>query len=394
MICTSPTPSANFITGVLPVDRGDMREKLLPDGRKQYIYDYRGPNGPNHVKGILNNPNPTIAEITRFKTALIEKAENRSLKSQGTRFEDAVDITVKKNKGAGMIWVYNRIKRDLAGPMDLSFIGRYDLYIETLEEEEKSDNTISNHKSAIQTTLNTAFKKRMINDIPVRDFGIKRRFRDRVLDKLERQNLENTMLTQKHFLYWSVRLAEVRPIRSRSDLWHLTRDNLKLVGDGAPYIHFTAKKTDNRERVLKPKVPLIEHPEILEYLKNGIPDDCPLLFPRILGWVDSVSDFESMRNSRWEPMGDPGYHFRALLEDANISDFHFHDFKRMATTYMIDDEGYSADDLLALEFYSTRAMIDKCYKKRDAMKVLRRHNSSISVGPNVVPEVKNVVNFQ
>jgi integrase len=354
-----------------PTEPRGIQAILLSDGRTRLKHCYRGPNGPSNVK-VTIPAGLTIAERVRAEAALIVKAESRSLKSQCAKFEDAVDAALLENHGAGMPWVYDRVRRELAGPMDRTFQQRFNRYIDRLRDEGKSENTIANHKAVVQRVLNTAWKRHDIETIPVRDFGIRHSFRDRVLSPAERQRLEEVMLKCQSYLYWSIRLAEVRPIRSRSDLWNLTKENLILVGDGAPYIHFTAKKTANRERVLKPWVPLKEHPEIVEYLMHGIPDDCPLLFPHLEGEIASVYDFEGMKKCKWSPMGDPNHYFRSLLENAKICDFHFHDFKRMATTYMIDDEGYSADEILALEFYATRAMIDKCYKKRDAMRVLKR----------------------
>lgn len=355
-----------------------MQEITKPDGSKQLVYSYRIGKESHKVKTTLPN-NISIADKIKAKAALVEKAEKRSLKSQVALFEDACDIVTGLNNGAGMKWVYDRVKKDLSGPMDMSFVPRYNQYVDMLHEEEKSQNTISNHKSVIQRVLNVAWKRRMIDDIPVRDFGIKREFRDRVLSKGERQKLENVMLQQKHFLYWSIRMSECRPIRSHSDLWQLKTTDLVLFGEGAPYLSFKANKTG-----LPTICPLSDMPEMLEYLTHGIPDGCPWLFPRLEGTIDSVYDFEGMRKCQWSSMGDPRWFFDQLKTDAEITDFHYHDFKRIATTFMLDN-GYTAEDLLDLRFYATREMIDRCYKKRDAMSVLRR----ISVVPEVVSEEQN-----
>jgi integrase len=266
--------------------------------------------------------------------------------------------------------------------MDISFVQRYNHYLDDLQNEGKSVNTISNHKSVIQRILNSAWKRRMIDDIPIRDFGIKREFRDRVLSVFERQRLENVMEWWVSHLYWSIRLAERRPIRGLSDIWNLTKENLVLFGEGAPYISFRAKKTG-----LPTIIPLSDMPEILEYLNHALPADCPFLFPRLEGSIQSVYDFKGMSKSKWYPMGDPRWHFETIKKLAKIEDFHFHDFKRIATTHMLEN-GYTAEDLLDLRFYATREMIDRCYKKRDAMSVLRR----ISVAPGVALKDKKVAN--
>jgi integrase len=379
MTCLAPAPLPILPPSALPIDRGDMRQQTLPDGRIRLVYDYRGPSGPNHVKATL--PAGTrIADIIKAKAELVAKAERRSLKSQGSLFENMVEVVVKQNQGAGMIWVYRRIARELAGPMDASFTARYNRYMDKLQYENKSCNTVANHKGAIQRVLKTAWKRHEIDNIPVRDFAIRRKFRDRVLSQEERRRLENVMLEQRSHLYWSVRLAERRPIRGLSDLWHLTRENLILFGEGAPYIRLSAVKTD-----LETHVPLRDLPDVLEYLMRALPSDCPYLFPRLEGDIASVTDFDGMRRANWHRTGDPRHHFDTLKKLADIKDFHFHDFKRMATTHMLDVGGYTAEDLLDLGFYATRDMIDRCYKKRDAVRVLRR----LSVGPAVGPEVQN-----
>ena len=215
MIC--PTPPTTFSHSALPVDRGDMRETVLPDGRRRLVYDYRGPDGPAHVQTTLP-AGTTIAERIKAKSALVEKAERRSLKDQEARFEDMVDAVLKRNNGAGMQWVYDRIKKDLAGPINNGFAHRYNRYLDTLLAEEKSVNTMSNHKSAIRRVLNFAYKRHSIESMPIRDFEIKSKFRSRVLSRDERNRLEDAMRGMKDgrrqpgvpvsYMYWSIRFAK------------------------------------------------------------------------------------------------------------------------------------------------------------------------------------------
>lgn len=368
-----------------------MRQQRLPDGRIRLVYDYRGPTGTRHIKATLP-AGSRIAEIIKAKAELVLKAERRSLKTQGALFEAVVDLVVRKNNGAGMSWVYDRVKEELAGPMDDTFCDRYNRYIDKLMDEKKSVNTISNHKSVVRRVLNCAWKRKMIDNMPVRDFEIELKFRKRVLTLDERNRLERVMRNPvpkdspetkpPSYLYWSIRLAEQRPIRGLSDLWNLTRENLVLFGEGAPYIRFTAQKTG-----LETTVPLSDLPDVVEYLQHGIPLDCPYLFPRLEGGIDSVENLNAMSRAHWSKIGDPKNHFHELLVLAEIDDFHFHDFKRMATTDMLDG-GYTAEELIDLGMYSSRKMIDLCYKKRDAMRVLRR----LSVDPVWTPEQKKASN--
>jgi integrase len=362
-----------------------MRQFILPDGRVRLIYDYRGPSGPNHVKATLP-AGTSIADTIKAKAELVAKAERRSLKNQVALFEHMVDTVVKQNNAAGMKWTYNRVKEELAGPIDTTFMARYNRYIDKLQDEKKSSNTIANHKSVIQRVLKTAWKRHEIDSMPVRDFGIKRNFRSRVLDGDERRRLENEMQKCKSYMYWSIRLAERRPIRGLSDLWNLTRSNLVLFGEGAPYIQFTAQKTS--KSIANTIIPLADLPDVVEYLQGALPSDCPYLFPRLVGDFESVFDFSGMRRARWYHIGNPKHHFKALLVAAKIDNFHFHDLKRMSTTDMIDG-GFTAEELIDLGMYASRRMIDLCYKKRNAMTVLRR----LSVGPSVGPGVRNAANL-
>lgn len=173
-------------------------------------------------------------------------------------------------------WTYNRIRRELAGIIGTAWVQKYNRYLDTLQAEGKAVNTISNHMAAIHHVLNVAYKRRMIDDKPIREAEIKRVYRKRVLSEDERKRLENVMLECKSHLYWSVRFSELRPIR-KNDLWSLTRENLILFGDVPPHIRFRAQKTSNRTET-ETCLPLADLPEMLSYF-HSLPAGCPWLFP-------------------------------------------------------------------------------------------------------------------
>lgn len=363
---------SNLKTGALPVtkERGTgMRQHILPDGRIRLIYDYWGPHGSRKVSKVLRH-GATIEDVVAAEIELIRRKSARSLTSTDKcKFQDVVDLVLRQNNGAGMQWIYDRLKRDLAGVINNGWVQRYNRYIDALRGEGKAKNTIANHRACIMRCLNTAWKKSLINEIPIRDIDVRREFRDRVLTETERDRLETQMRKMVSPLYWSIRMMEARPIRKR-DLWGLRRENLVLVGDCAPYIQTRAQKTA-KSRIGTAIIPLGDLPEIVSYLTRAVPENCPYLFPRLIADAGSVIDFAAYKHGKWMQMIEPRRHFDLLLEAAGITDFHLHDLKRMATIFMLD-HGYTSEDLLNLGFYASRMMIDKCYGKRSAMEILRK----------------------
>jgi len=209
------------------------------------------------------------------KIAAVEQLSGSSLKCP--TFSECVRHTLKDNGGAGMSSVYRIIDRELGKyRVDRNFIHRYQVFIDDLKDAGKSVNTVSNYKSCIQHALKKAWTSHLLNEIPIRDFGIKREFRSRVWADEERTRIYANIDTDSN-LYWLIYFAERNPIR-KMDLVNLTRGNLVLVGPHAPYIRFQPKKT--ARRAPKPCILFDLDSAILARFSDLLKrfPDCPYLF--------------------------------------------------------------------------------------------------------------------
>ncbi len=332
-------------------------------------YGYRRPDGTvTHVKRIVYGTKiDAVAAFVEIARRIQGKARNYT----GPFFPDLVDLVLKKNSGAGMPSVYAAIRKHFENVhVGDSFQNEYDEYIDELEDADRAINTIANHKSAIQTTLKYAKKKKKIKDVPITDFEIERTARDRTWNsEQERLKFFNTLIEKKSHLYWSMLLLELRPMRARSELWRLTDKNLVLFGKGAPYLTYLQAKTAARTEK-ETYIPLASLDQIMDYLQHGRPPGCPLLFPRLEGPIKSVDDFEGMRKCAWFPMGSPRRHFRTMCHEAEIVDLRIHDFKHIAMTHMIEVDGFSIERIMALGIQFTDKMIKKVYWKKNAIAAL------------------------
>ena len=368
-----------------------MRAIKRDDGGVTYAYSFRDTTG--RTKNVQTTVySSVLADHIRAQADLIEKADKkRSLKNSGVKFGELVDSVVKKNQGGGQPWVYAAIKKHF-GTLFVgdSLVREYHDYIEDLENDDYSHNTIQHHKSAIRRVLNYAYETGRIDSIPIRKFDISFEFRDRIWNSdQERLKFFNKMIEIRSHLYWSMLLLEKRPIRAKSDLWRLTDDNLILFGEGAPYLRFVAKKTSNKNAIQKETfIPLKGVPEIVEYLTKGRPANCSLLFPNVyLPKGKSVFDFEFMRTAEWTEMGSPKKHFNYICEKSGILDLHIHDFKHMAMKHMIEEENFTIEQLTAFGVQFDDKLIKKVYWQKNAIKMMSlpsKNNDSVSDSVSVI----------
>ena len=340
-----------------PLETGvDMGIKRLPDGRYRIVYDYYKNGTPTHAQRTMPADSKR-SDLVKAQAELIEQAEKRSLKSTSILFEDIVDSAVRKNKGGGQPWIYNEIRKRFEGvPVDKTFVSEYEDYLEDLEDEEYSDNSINHRKSAIRFCLNHAYQTGKIDSVPIRKWNISYKFRDRIWTAGEKQRIYNVMAQIDSHLYWAVWFSERRPIR-KGDLIKLTNDNLVLFGPNAPYIRFRAGKTKSDTYL-----PLAELPEFVEYLKTGR-GDSEYLLPGCDGGC----------------LGNFRRHWNYILRGsdkflgAQVDDFKWHDLRHIAFTYMLD-HGYTIQHLLNLGIGLTEEVIKKVYYNYSADKVLAEMN--------------------
>jgi len=252
----------------------------------------------------------------------------------------------------------------------------YSDYIHCVSETH-AVNTTNNYRICIRSVLNYCYKAGFLQKPqPVRDFGLKPIVeRDRIWTADERTSIYNVMEQGiGAHLYWSVRLAEKNPIRGISDLWNLQVENLILFGETAPCIKFYPQKTNKKQN--KPTYLIELDDDLIQQLKWQIANlpDCPYLFPHL---------WQKQGVWKWKPMGNPKKAWGLILEKTSIQDFHFHDLRHVATTYMLekrDQEGqriYDEDDMKNLGlFYSQRAI--EIYRNRGAERVIARAKGKCS----------------
>jgi len=346
-----------FSSGASLVDRETMR-KILSDGRVLVDVGYRGPNGPTHISRVVEP-----AEANRTE---------RDLKNRSLKFRDLIAITLRENNGAGKLDLYKKIERDLGNEIVDSegfFADRVEQYMQDREDEGLAENTLANYAGVIMRVLNRAKKKRQYQNIVLPELEYSRKFRDRVRTAAEVERMNAFMDKIHSHLKPSIHFAERNPIRGRSDQWNLTRDNLKITSQYPPYIEFQATKTAKK----KPQSTyLVELDDLdlqyFDWVKVTFPD-CPYLFPGF--YQDRFGKWS------WWKMGNPRRHFAYICNKSNVVDFHYHDLKHEAITYMLhvrDNSGklkYSVQDLkdLGIQF-SDRAI--KVYLNLDARYVLDR----------------------
>ncbi|MBD3242011.1 MAG: tyrosine-type recombinase/integrase [Chitinivibrionales bacterium] len=194
--------------------------------------------------------------------------------------------------------------------------------------------------------------------------------RDRVLSANEEKRLLTTLQRTDSYLYWPVYFSLRNPIRV-GDLRNLTWRNLD---ETEPWIHFYPSKT-RRKRKRETVLPFLDKP-LLDYfdrLKREHPDN-PYLFP----YIRTRAIREKGREVGREvvvirKLSNYKKAWAAILAEADIEDFHWHDLKHCAITWMLDN-GYTERDIKDLGIQYTDAMIDRYYKS-DAKKVKRKWES-------------------
>jgi integrase len=258
--------------------------------------------------------------------------------------------------------LFNKLERDLGSVFLVQLAERFTSYW-TLLKNERSKRTGRTFAVATRNrllmygkiALNFCKARGLIESNPLDCFSkLPEQGRDRVLTEEECGRIMAIMKRRNSYLYWPFCFSFRNPVR-RGDLTRLTRENLDWF---RPWIHFYPSKTRSR----KPRetcLPFLDEP-LLTYLKT-VPEG-GLLFPRI------------DRKGGRHPLGDFINHWHSILEEAGIKDFHWHDLKHCAITWMLDN-GYSERDLKNLGIQYSPAMIDRYYHA-DASKVLTKWKRS------------------
>ena len=309
-------------------------------------------------------------EVSKAWADLVDECDG----SLTVRFKQCVEHAVSENGGAGMASVYKIIKTRLGKyRVDEKFVLHYQAFVDELKSAGRSVNTVSNYKASIRHALRRAWLNGLIAEIPIRDFGIMRKFRSRILSSDERTRLY-AHLNPDASLYWMVYFSERNPIR-KMDLSNLRRENLVLVGPNAPYVRFYPAKTAGSETRRPCVLPGVDEALLgwFARVERDFPD-CPFLFPHI-------RTCKRAGTATWSRAGNWRRAFKTICQRAQIRDFHIHDLRHCAFTAM-RREGIDYDTIQALGMQATEAAI-RIYDQSDAMDALRvireKENRMISV---------------
>lgn len=177
--------------------------------------------------------------------------------------------------------------------------------------------------------------------------------RDRVWTPEEKNRIFKVMEDMHSWLYWAVYFASINPIRA-SDLFGNAKDgNPGLRRENwnpdENWIQFFASKTrriKNRFTYLK------QIDEKLRQYFSSLPQDCDFLFPKVTenGTLSPINQLNQGYRNEWE----------RICEKADIKDFHFHDLKHCAITFLLDN-GYTREHLKDCGIQYTDEMIDRYY---------------------------------
>ena len=221
------------------------------------------------------------------------------------------------------------------------FADRHDLFISKLRAENignkdnpkfRSISTINRFESTFRMIFNFAVERKIISSVPCRIELEPEDGRDRIWSEDERKRLFDALGSRNSWLYWAVYFSQYNPIRA-GDLFSLNKElNYDPMGN---WVYFYASKTKRRDKIKKKGPTVLK--QVDQNLRNyfsSLPVDCPYLFPRIdeTGAWHKVTVKPGYKEYAWE--------WEKVLEDAKIEDFHFHDLKHCATTYLRNN-GYS-----------------------------------------------------
>jgi integrase len=333
---------------------------------------------------------PAALDVLPKLLARRKAIRNRSLTGQTARYSTfgaLIEFYRQRRQPRSMETVYGVLKRDLGAVALEELPERFDQFLQILRStcsestgRPRTESTMNRYIAAAKIVLNFAAKLGKVTglqDNPLRGFSCTRELgRDRVWSAEERRRIFAALADLKSYLYWPVYFCQWNPIR-RGDLFRLTRDNLDREGKR---IHFYPSKTRhrvNRETFL----PFIDK-ALWDYF-DSLPADCPFLFPRLLRRRGKVVG--------WHQVTDPDTHWHTVLRQTEVrdpvdetkvavpavADFHWHDLKHCAVTWMLDS-GYTEVDIKALGIQYDHEMVMR-YAHREVGAVQARWQEAQTV---------------
>lgn len=223
----------------------------------------------------------------------------------------------------------------------------------------RTESTLNRYRSVFRMVFNFAVDEGIIAKTPI---GIKldpEEGRDRVWTTQERDKIFEALHARNSWLRMAVYFSAFNPIRA-GDLFGCEKDANNAFnpglrrGDFKPlknWVEFYAHKT--KKDKLRPTHLKQIDAEIREYF-DSLPGDCPFLFPRIF------------KNGSWKQVvARRGYReydaeWDAVLKLAGVENFHWHDLKHCAITYLLDN-GYTELALKNCGIQYSSQMIKRYY---------------------------------
>ncbi len=312
--------------------------------------DYRDSRGrPTNRKRTVKG--------SRAEALQVQAELERGIRGNVTTYRQCAEL-YKADKGArGMESVLQATITALGSrPVDDSFPMHFWAYIDQLKATNSARTgrpltvtTINRHKAAVRMSINYAVKTGRLKENPIKFFNVEHEDgRDRIWTNEERITIMNTLRDRNSYLYYAVIFASRNPIRSQ-DLKALTIDNLNLF---AGTISFIPKKTGRRKQKKTVLTEWSYNPELVDYFSNLKSD---YLFHKENG--SPITDFDR--------------HWETICRQAGIEDFHFHDLKHCAITWMLEEGGYTREDLKSLGIQYNDKAIDR-YRNYDADRTIER----------------------
>lgn len=286
-----------------------------------------------------------------------------AIEAQGeTTLEAVARDRIRKHGDSSMLCYFEEIIKLCGDTQPENYRKAYYATIQYLEDTKSPKNgkmrsvaTINRYKAVFRMIFNHATNgmDEPIIFVPVKIEQVEEDERDRVWTPLEKKKIFAAMEAMDSWLYMPVYFSSINPIRA-SDLFGYADTNPGLrresFNEAKNWIEFNASKTKTKKRFTYLKQ--IDE-KILDFFA-AIPADCDHLFPRKLpdGSYRPVLMSKSGReyDLEWEK----------ICEKAGVTDFHWHDLKHCAITFLLD-HGYTKMDLQQCGIQYSEAMINRYY---------------------------------
>lgn len=220
----------------------------------------------------------------------------------------------------------------------------------------RSVNTINLFKKCLRILFRFAKEEKIIKEIPIKFKIEKAKRRDRIWLPEEKRFIYKALEDLNSWLFWPVYFAERNPIREK-DLFSLQKENYIQKKN---WIQFYAGKTEDNQ----PRMTYLK--QIDSNLRNyflSLPPDCPWLFPKIKNGIycQAYENYNDYNPEWWNVLR---LAYKYLNNKDKITkekiDFHFHDLRHVAITYLVD-LGYTILNFQNCGIHFTKAMIDLYY---------------------------------